>query len=257
VKLMRNDWVFCGAPPSTSTSCKVCVYGQERQSHQQEISKLLDLEKIKVIAPSSVADEIWSQANISNKECEVFPHAEIIENFGLEVDQVPNKRPKIAYIGYANRAKGWDSYLEYFQSNKDSEIDFYVFSRDNPRIEGITFVELLNTGRNPSECTNLLNQNGINYVFIWPEWPETFSYVTLEAIAAGCQVVTNKHSGNVRKLAEKYNVSLIPANLQECQSIILNHWSRNRQGQNFQNQYQVIHRNYLLEHLPNKLENSN
>jgi hypothetical protein len=47
------------------------------------------------------------------------------------------------------------------------------------------------------DMTQALLETGADAVLIWPLWPETFSLVTYEALAAGLLVVTNRKSGNV------------------------------------------------------------
>lgn len=247
VKLMRNDWVFCEAPSSGSTSCKVCIYGNFRGSHEIEIGKLLELESIKVISPSQVAGEIWSRSKILQKDYFVFPHAYLEKSIGDGLVKTPNSKPKVAFIGHQTRAKGWHSFYAVFRGIKNSEIDFYLFGRDNPQIPGIEFIELLNTGRNSTECMNLLSENGIDYVFIWPEWPETFSYVTIEAIAAGCKVITNENSGNVRILAQRYEAILISPKIEDCLGIMLKDWSENVDSRTLGTCYQLVHQNYLID----------
>jgi hypothetical protein len=46
-------------------------------------------------------------------------------------------------------------------------------------------------------------------VLLWPEWPETFSLVTYEALAAGCLVITHPSSGNVVVAAEAAGLALV------------------------------------------------
>ena len=43
----------------------------------------------------------------------------------------------------------------------------------------------------------LLRDHEIDIVAILSPWPETFSYVTFEALAAGCDIVALADSGNV------------------------------------------------------------
>ena len=49
---------------------------------------------------------------------------------------------------------------------------------------------------------DLLREHQIDFVVVGSVWPETFSYVTYEAIAAGCAVLCFEDSGNVRSLVE-------------------------------------------------------
>jgi hypothetical protein len=57
--------------------------------------------------------------------------------------------------------------------------------------------------------TSALVRNGVDAVLIWPTWPETFSFVVHEAIAAGCLVITHPNSGNVAPLAAEYGRALL------------------------------------------------
>lgn len=57
--------------------------------------------------------------------------------------------------------------------------------------------------------TKKLRENGIDLVVIAAEWPETFSYVTFEALAAGCDVLTLSRSGNVAAVVNKLRRGLV------------------------------------------------
>jgi hypothetical protein len=52
-------------------------------------------------------------------------------------------------------------------------------------------------------------ENEIDIVCVHPRWPETYSFVTVEAIAAGCFVLTGTESGNVIDLAQSFNRQLL------------------------------------------------
>ena len=55
----------------------------------------------------------------------------------------------------------------------------------------------------------------IDAAFIWPNWPETFSFVAYEALQAGCLIITHPDSGNVFDAAKSMNKLIVFENFED------------------------------------------
>jgi hypothetical protein len=115
-----------------------------------------------------------------------------------------NSKPKIAFIGHPVKGKGWESFV-ILSKLLNETYEFWVFSQHDPRISGITFRLLTNGSGKIHHTRDLLIESEIDYAFIFPNWPETYSLVTAEAISAAVFVLTNSNSGNVAALAREFN----------------------------------------------------
>ena len=69
----------------------------------------------------------------------------------------------------------------------------------------MTFRLLKNNLGEINHTRDLLLENEIDYAFIYPYWPETYSLVTTEVISAGVFVLTHSNSGNVASLVAEYD----------------------------------------------------
>jgi hypothetical protein len=75
---------------------------------------------------------------------------------------------------------------------------FHFCSADEPpRLYGVEHVKARTSAQARGAMIEALEANEIDLVLVLSPWPETFSYVTFEAMAAGCDVVTLANSGNV------------------------------------------------------------
>ena len=54
-----------------------------------------------------------------------------------------------------------------------------------------------------------MQKHQLDAVLIWPNWPETFSFVAFEALSGGALVITHPASGNVARAVEKYQAGVV------------------------------------------------
>lgn len=245
VKLMRNNWTFCGAPPIDSMSCKFCVHGKDRSTHSELIGRLIKLPHVEIVSPSEHTRDFWLSNYAGGKNVKVFPHSSLICELQSLTASPTNRNIRIAYVGYPSKAKGWFEFERIMKAVQEG-VDFYLFSMDDPKIAGLQFVNIAQTGRDPNLTTEALKLKEIDAVFIWPSWEETYSYVAMEALAAGCSILTHKQSGNIQSLANKYNSSHVYDSIEEIEVSLVSgklHESLKSNGRNF---YRHIHNNYIL-----------
>jgi hypothetical protein len=108
-------------------------------------------------------------------------------------------RPKIAFIGHPFHKKGWKVWRNIVTHDQLSKLyDFYHLGNGG---EGHPekFVPVTVCAEDRHAMVNALIEHGIDIVFLWSIWPETFCYVLYEAKAAGCFLVTHSNSGNVAR----------------------------------------------------------
>jgi len=199
-KLLRNNLNFCHCPEVTSTSCKMCMFGNIRASHVTRVNSIINQKGVSLIAPSESTRSIWLASSNLKKEVKVVPHLKLEPISKHEGNK--NQRPRIAFFGPPNPEKGWKNFLSLHELLSDT-FDFYVFAQSDPSIKDVKFVFLNNSKGAINHTRDLLIDNGIDYAFIYPNWPETYSLVTAEAISAGVFVLTNDHSGNVAALVKQ------------------------------------------------------
>jgi glycosyltransferase involved in cell wall biosynthesis len=88
--------------------------------------------------------------------------------------------------------------------------EFFQFSSATaPQIPNINFVETEVSSASRYVAIDLLKKHQIDIVAMLAPWPETFSYVVHEAIAAGCQVICLKNSGNVARIVQSTGRGLV------------------------------------------------
>lgn len=203
--LQRNDQSYCGAPPSHSAACGICIYGPDRKSHHDRLRVLFDTLALTIISPSEAALAIWSRAaNFATSATLVHPHVQLVfspEPHGPGADQSAWNQPanlRFAFLGATVAHKGWDEYLglaQAFNGTKGREFHYFGHYKNVPDHVRSTNVQV--TGDKPDAMLNAVRAAGIDVFINWPAWPETFSFTTFEAMGAGAIVLTNQISGNV------------------------------------------------------------
>jgi hypothetical protein len=254
VKLMRNDAEFCGAPKVTSTSCKICVYGKNRLEHVDQFKELFEIPNIKVISPSQIATDIWKESYPDFSKIETFEHSRLMIDTN-NVQQAKSKKfedkLRIAFIGYPVESKGWFEFRDLAEKNFDTNIEFYAFSNGSINGKKIKKITISQTAQNTSEMTSALVSNKIDLVMIWSNWPETYSYVTMESLAAGCGIITNYKSGNVAVLAERANYLFQYAEISELEKDLNSGRLQKKLLSTSSSFFLHKHSNYILEsHIP-------
>jgi glycosyltransferase involved in cell wall biosynthesis len=209
--LLRNDLQFCAAPPNTSTACRVCVYGADRPWHLNSLAKLFEVSQISVVSPSEAAMRIWWEGkHVDPEAAYIVPHwtlTDIVTSPSIARRERRNGFAplRIAFVGYPKRHKGWHIYEEIVHSSKGNP-SYEFFHLASPgfdtRDPAVNFVPVEVTPDNRFGMVQTLRDNDIDVVVNASVWPETFSYVTYECLAAGALVFALTVSGNVGDVIE-------------------------------------------------------
>lgn len=198
--LLRNDWKFCHAPPAGSMGCNVCVYGPGRASHFARMQHVFDALQPIVLVPSAAALQAWQGRGLAASETQIVPIARLVTHPTHTATRNPAIR-RIAFIGQSSHAKGWNTYRALAsQAGGRADMEFWhlgmlgAADQADPRIRS---VPVQAHGGDREAMVRALAAYRIDLVVLWPAWPETFSYVVHEALAAGAAVITHSHAGNI------------------------------------------------------------
>ena len=203
--LLRNDVSFCGAPPPDSQACRICVYGDARARHIAQVETLFDQISFDLAAPSEAALEVWlAGSHLPVRSRHVMPHVAMeltnqrrsivpIDHWGS-----PDCPIRIAFAGHPGRHKGWDAFAGLLHEvGTFPQYKFFHFSSEPVELAGVEHVSVRVNAADRDSMRRALDEHGIDLVLVLSHWPETFSYVTYEAIAAGADILTFADSGNV------------------------------------------------------------
>lgn len=198
--LLRNDVSFCGAPNASSTSCQACVYGVERANRIETINKWIRMTNAVVVSPSEAALRVW----ISNRSGLIPPQEAVVPHWlldkGLKRRRSAKAKVRMAFIGYPSANKGWPLFndlMNVLAVKTSFQFLHFVKGGLSPS-PATTPIDCAVSPADRFATTEKLKKNKVDVVAILSPWPETFSYVAAEALAAGCVIVCLASSGNVR-----------------------------------------------------------
>jgi len=222
--LQRNNLVFCGAPPITSNTCMLCVYGHERETHALRMRAFFENLEISIASPSKVTAEFWlAKAKLSHASLSILPH--------MTLDMVPRVKPlepnkdavKIGFLGSQVKHKGWPNYVKLMQEfGDDNRYCFVVLSANRPNEGENCWRSVHVTPQAPNAMSDAVAIERIDVVLHWPSVPETFSFTTFEAIAGGAYIITHVDSGNVAQVVRETGRGMILGSEDELRGLFLN-----------------------------------
>lgn len=200
--LLRNDVVFCGAPPPDSQACGICVYGERRHIHLAEHAEFFRAFELTAVAPSEAAMALWRKTYPKAvKTTRVLPHA-VLEPREVKKKPRAARAPlRVGFLGMPADHKGWPVYArlaEMFRSDPRYQFLHLGFAPDEAA--SATFEKVGGPGgRSMAEAVETLD---LDVAVIWSLCPETFCFTAYEAVAAGAAVLTLPDAGNVPKFVE-------------------------------------------------------
>jgi hypothetical protein len=198
--LLRDDVAFCHAPPPASMACRICVYGGHRAEYRTALRGLFEAVGFHVLAPSRAALDLWLRtAELPYRSAQVHANCRLDVLPAAPPGQ-PGRPVRVAFVGYAMAHKGWPIFRDLVRQLRTLEVySFYHFSTAETLrpMDGLTCVPMQVDRYDRFAAVAALAEHAIDLVLVLSPWPETFSYVTYEALAAGADVVTLAGSGNV------------------------------------------------------------
>ena len=208
-RLTRNEVSWCGDPAPDSQSCQLCSYGLVRGQHVDRVRSLIDGADWVFAAPSEVAAEqsVNGYTSLPRRPL-VIPHGSIWRDGATRDACSEIERVRLAFVGHPSPLKGWNRFLALIsQAGQEvDEFEFFHFGVDDQSVPGVRFVELKPELGGRSTTTEKLLDLRIDAVVHFVDGKETFNFVTFEAMAAGCCIVTSAQSGNVFAAASAENL---------------------------------------------------
>ena len=199
--LLRNDVAYCHAPPPDSMACRVCVYGERRPGHLAQMRELFEVVPFHVVAPSQAALAIWLEhSDLPHLSAVAHEHADLVPSDEPAPPRDPADRVRVAFIGYARAHKGWPLWLELVSRARRLGVYEFVHLGSHETADasaGLKHFVVETSAGQPDAMADAVRDLDIDLVMVLSTWPETFSYVTYEALAGGADVVCMQDSGNV------------------------------------------------------------
>ena len=201
--LQRNNVSYCGAPSSSSNACALCVHGEERSFHLERFQELFSALEVIAISPSQVMADNWSaRGNLKPKKLITHPHMTLgweASNFEDTIAPDDLKNIGIGFAGTCAPHKGWQIFKDLAKKGKQRgwKTRFIYLGTAREKNEGIESIHVHVTEDDPDSMIRAITDHKVDIVLHWPNWEETFSFTTFEAISAGAAVVTHTRSGNV------------------------------------------------------------
>jgi hypothetical protein len=199
-RLTRNGVNWCGDPAPESQSCQLCTFGPVRGRHLACVQSLIGSYDWIFAAPSEVAADQSVAGNTPlPRRPLVVPHGLIRRDGSTREPCGEGDKVRVAFVGHPATIKGWNRFRAFVSDAgacADS-FEFFHFGVNDQSLAGVRFVETRPRSGGRSMTTEALLEYRIDAVMNFVDGKETFNFVTFEAMAAGCCIVTSPRSGNV------------------------------------------------------------
>jgi len=214
INLLRNGVEYCHAPPEDSMACAICVYGAARSHNAALLESMFQLANFTVVAPSAAALGEWRRASrLPWRSVVVQPHCALDYSGGRRRPTHPANQiglagceVKVAFIGPPATHKGAHVFQELVEkTTSDPSYLFFHFSNSSAGF-GTPHVRMIQaevSAKRRHAMIELLEEHDIDLVVAPSLCLETFSYVTYESLAAGCDILTLATSGNVATIVKE------------------------------------------------------
>lgn len=201
--LMRNDVLFCGAPPPDSVACGTCCYGGERALHLERMHVFFETARPAVLAPSAAALNLWQdRGRLPHAEASVQPPARLL-TAASEVPALsvaPSLPLRVAHLGSRSYYKGWTVFQELAQrlARDERYIFLQIGTPDGPALpEFIRNIPVRVDAQHRDAMVDAVAEARVDVAINWSLCFETFSFAVHEALAGGAYVIARNGAGNV------------------------------------------------------------
>ncbi len=209
--LLRNDIAYCHAPPPTSTACRICVYGAERQAYLAAMHRLFAAVGFHVVAPSRVALDLFlARTALPMRSARV--HENLMLGPAEPLPAPADGPPRIGFAGFAIPPKGWAAYQRLLQRQAGHDTYRFLHFAIPGHDVSMTGLAKIDVEVRPGQrlaMVQALREAAVDLVAVLSPWPETFSFVAHEAFAAGADVVALEDSGNIAAAIRRHGRGVV------------------------------------------------
>ncbi len=197
--MLRNDLVFCGAPPEGSAACGICAHGPARGRHLARMRSFLGAARPQLLAPSPLALAFWQRhGGDAGLPAAVLPPARLAAAALPLPPRAPGRRLRVAHLGTRDYHKGWQVFADLAERcAADPRYLFLQLGLDHgpPLPPGLRCVPVQPGAA--STMAEAVAAHEVDIVVNWSLCHETFSFTVHEAMAGGAFVLVRAAGGNL------------------------------------------------------------
>lgn len=227
LKMIDSKREFCGVSAPNTEKCQYCNYGKDAIIHFGRVRKFFcEINEFVqyYVTPSDYVTENMIEIfpEFRNKFV-TRPHVQVYGTY--QRDNLDGKI-RIAFAGAQYKEKGFDQWkclvLELSKRCPD-EYDFYYLGNGTQEVENVKNVFVSVAHQGDSAMIDHAKQYQIDCAFIWPELPETYSYVYYELSVCGIFILSNALSGNICRMIKKNKNGIVFKNYDDLLEWLSDH----------------------------------
>lgn len=220
--LLRNGRTYCGAPGLNTPGCMVCGHRNARAEVGPRIASLLaDMgERLFISCPSPTSADIFRRefAELHDR-ISVSPH-QVLRQGPIRTARPISGRLRLAFAGVADDLKGWGTWRRLCADpliHDRYELIHLGLGGAHVRDRHVA-VDFRAEG--PNAMHDALVREAIDVVLVWTLCPETYSFVSVEAITAGALVLASAGSGNAADLVRRHSAGVVLADEDDLRELL-------------------------------------
>lgn len=226
LKLINSKGCFCGVSVPDTEKCCDCQYQEKAIIHWKRMYQFIQGifgQLNYIVTPSDYVTRNLKSAIPFIREIIVTrPH---LVTEGLTVlPEVSKKKLRIGFAGGQFPEKGYHKWKELVSKLSESNLyEFVYLGSGRETVPNVQNVFVSTAVQGEDAMVNAVKDRSIDLVFLWPNWPETYSYVYYELAVAGAYILTNAGSGNIAEAVKKNQNGIVFDDFEACID-----WLRNR-----------------------------
>lgn len=209
---------FCGVSFPSWEKCTHCSYYKNFQQTNlirnflERISPSID----RVIVPSLDLFNRWTSVYPEYKEI-THVRGHLTPSGRYKRNYTENKKIKVAFVGSQLPLKGYEDWKKVADAlgKLDSQYELHYLGTARHKHPNVINHTVSTATGGKDAMTTSLRENDIDFILLWSQCPETYSYAYFEASAAGSVIITNPKSGNVAAMVEKTGNGIVFSNVEQ------------------------------------------
>lgn len=256
--LLKNNRYFCGVDGVNMKKCYNCRFWIPGVITHNFYKRLFDeCDNILFVFPSHIVKDIWT--NVFSTKFEgrsfVIPNQKFSEEITRIDRRIQDRKIRIAYIGYQNRVKGWNTFKKIHKIYND-KYEFYVLGSCSEKLKNVKIIPVSFTENGQDAMVDAIRDHDIDITLLWSIRPETYGYTFFESYIAGSYVLTNECSGNISHMTKKLDCGKSFKNEEQLINYLNNESKLNEELLNFKRDSQRPKKLFPNEELIKIIQNS-